>query len=297
MLTLHITVFMVIILVVNVIAILAVLAEADVTYVSSCNKVCEHDGTCYKEPFAEETIQLCNCTDGWIGDTCESEDFCFGNDCTETAGFTGDCTPNLNATVDPKYTCDCKEGFSGAECKPNNACLNVQCPCDGICTNDEDGKNYTCADPCGENGTCGSDGKCTCSQAYCGCDRDCIVSGPEDDGVYKYDCDGPDPCAETGTCYDQREKDDTDGWSCKCGNSVDGLICQHGGTCLPKGSDFQRGQTDGQTDYKCECTEGYSGESCENNTTAIVPTTNTSPQQLWHKQSFTDKFKADNDEQ
>ena len=91
---------------------------------------CSERGTCVNG-FNGST---CDCNPPYIGENCESQDFCFNTNCNER----GTCNNGLDS-----YTCSCDPGYTGADCETNiDDCMNRNCSGNGVCV---DGVNsFSC---------------------------------------------------------------------------------------------------------------------------------------------------------
>ncbi len=91
---------------------------------------CSERGTCVNG-FNGST---CDCNPPYIGENCESQDFCLNTNCNER----GTCNNGLDS-----YTCSCDPGYTGADCETNiDDCVNRNCSGNGVCV---DGVNsFSC---------------------------------------------------------------------------------------------------------------------------------------------------------
>ncbi|XP_064394660.1 sushi, von Willebrand factor type A, EGF and pentraxin domain-containing protein 1-like isoform X2 [Halichondria panicea] len=91
---------------------------------------CSERGTCVNGFDGSS----CDCNPPYIGENCESQDFCFNTNCNER----GTCNNGLNS-----YTCSCDPGYTGTDCEDDiDDCLNVNCSGNGVCV---DGVNsFSC---------------------------------------------------------------------------------------------------------------------------------------------------------
>ncbi|XP_071961037.1 uncharacterized protein [Antedon mediterranea] len=144
---------------------------------------CQNGGTCMDFVNRFE----CNCTSGWIGETCGIDfDECSSNPCLNL----GTCIDNVDS-----YTCQCLSGWTGGNCQTDtNVCGSNPCMNAGSCSSQQDEFNCTClsgfsgsiceintdeceSNPCYYNGTCidgVNDYICQCTSGWTGvnCDQD-----------------------------------------------------------------------------------------------------------------------------
>ncbi|ELU13794.1 hypothetical protein CAPTEDRAFT_113032 [Capitella teleta] len=77
----------------------------------------------------------CTCIPGFLGSTCEANDFCLSGPCSNG----GTCNNELNG-----FTCTCIPGFLGSTCEANDFCLSGPCSNGGTCNNELNGFTCTC---------------------------------------------------------------------------------------------------------------------------------------------------------
>ena len=90
----------------------------------SCPKGCSKHGECTKDG--------CECTDGYIGESCA---------CTQSCSGHGSCSA-------ARGVCECRPGWTGEDCT-QRSCEDIRCS---------------------NNGTCLNNGKCTCKIGFKGDD-------------------------------------------------------------------------------------------------------------------------------
>ncbi len=82
---------------------------------------CSERGTCVNGFDGSS----CDCNPPYIGENCESQDFCFNTNCNER----GTCNNGLDS-----YTCSCDPGYTGADCETDiDDCVNRNCSGNGVC--------------------------------------------------------------------------------------------------------------------------------------------------------------------
>jgi len=83
---------------------------------------CHHNATCH---VMNETSFTCNCTDGYMGETCQVVDQCFAQPCMNNATCA-----NVETS---SYECNCTTPYTGVNCSNKIACHTNPCLNGGVC--------------------------------------------------------------------------------------------------------------------------------------------------------------------
>eukprot|EP01049_Picozoa_sp_SAG25_P011263 SAG25_NODE_1347_length_3245_cov_61.242530_1_plen_920_part_00 len=182
--------------------------------------LCGEHGVC----IVDGGNHTCNCSDGWIGATCDHATGCDSNpDCGH-----GNCTADGGS-----HTCNCSDGWIGAACDLGTGCdSNPDCG-HGNCT--ADGGSHTCncsdgwigaacdhATGCDSNPDCGHGScmayggnyTCVCAAGYSGADCEHATG-----------CDSNPDCGH-GACTAHGENH-----TCTCSAGWSGDTCDHATGC------------------------------------------------------------------
>ncbi|XP_070555941.1 protocadherin Fat 3-like [Ptychodera flava] len=92
---------------------------------------CQNNGTCYKEGG----VEMCVCTEGWKGPTCEEKiNVCLSNPCENN----GTCE-SISGGMDDTFYCECPPGYHGYTCEHRLTCENMSlCENNGTCRQEND---------------------------------------------------------------------------------------------------------------------------------------------------------------
>nr|AAP05764.1 notch-like transmembrane receptor LIN-12 [Caenorhabditis remanei] len=212
--------------------------------VDMCQDVeCMNGGKCL---HTSDHSPVCQCRNGFIGKRCEKQ--CppgFGGVRCDLRKPTGICSKTgpkcFNGGMCSSGFCVCQPDFTGNQCEISR---NEVTSSQNLCQSDPCMNNATCIDVDAHIGYA-----CICQQGFEGdiCER-------------RKDICLENPCANGGTCHQNRES-----FSCECPSGFYGercelekrffctnSSCKNGGVCLRNG-----------TATKCECSYGYTGNRCE----------------------------------
>jgi len=112
----------------------------------------------------------------------------------------------------------------------------------------------TCPDNCSNQGTCGSDGKCTCNTGYSGDNCATKNSDGNGDGTIIPVCTTAADCNNHGTCTGGKCYCTTDYKGDTCFEQIN-KVCPGGGNCSGHG-------TCEPSTGECTCASGYEGTDC-----------------------------------
>jgi hypothetical protein len=197
--------------------------------VNECDSMpCFNNGTCFDGDFS----YICDCPDGFSGQDCEENDWCFSMPCENNAVCTSDSGSG--------YGCDCAAGFSGQNCALDyDECASAPCL-----------NGATCADSTSDVAIGYSVYVCSCSSGFAGAncqiDIDECASAPCLNGAA---CVAPDLGQFECICLPGYQ-------SLQCSVDIDECAsnpCENGALCSDSNDD---GGPPVNT-YTCSCLTGF----------------------------------------
>eukprot|EP00298_Acanthocystis_sp_HF-20_P013956 c20578_g1_i1.p1 GENE.c20578_g1_i1~~c20578_g1_i1.p1 ORF type:complete len:442 (+),score=190.93 c20578_g1_i1:28-1326(+) len=228
---------------------------------------CTGNGECAPITQTENAQWVCNCFDGFCGESCDKvcgkcanncsgHGICFGTECTCDIGFGGvDCS-----FVEEIYSCP--NNCSGrGHCKQVNATSTYKCFCEDCFSGADCSKTRTfCPGNCSGQGVCQCDGTCSCQNGYTGVACEQIIET----------CSSNQFCSGNGLCNNG---------TCKCNPGFAGkycsLACHTGGGNSTVGCNADKNHgtcvaNADSTNASCVCKPEYKGVGCQ-----LATTTNT----------------------